>query len=225
MSLTLAVVDADVVPPAHETTLSASVDRRRPTVEEHRPARVVVRLRNESETHRGYRAGRGNRRVFSTWESEETDPGLALVTPDEARVVGEYDRYPAESRLDGYPHSGGTLEISGVTLEPDESMAVELEAWGHPDNADPRLPTGTFRFEETYSYAPWHGSGADGAESEGEERGSFEWGFSVRVGLTTAPTAAGGASRRTLRRRRRRARRRRPSRVGRRAGGGDSTGA
>lgn len=182
MPLALAVEDVDVVPPTHETTLTASVDRERPSVEERRPARMVVRLRNESETHRGYRAGGGNRRVFSTWESEETDPGLALVTPDDAgRVVGEYDPYPAESRLDGYPHTGETLEIRGFTLEPDESVAVELEAWGHPDNTEPRLPTGTFRFEETYSYAPWHGSGADGDESEGEGRGTFEWGFSVRV--------------------------------------------
>lgn len=124
----------------HGAVLSAAMVEEDVTPEH--PAQVLVVLTNTADHERSFEVG--GRPAFGTLRSEESDPGLLLLSSDREVERAAPDCWrPREP-----PPVFEPLNSAG--LRPGGSAFVVLEVWGQAGNEGTCLPPGSYRFTDEY---------------------------------------------------------------------------
>lgn len=152
---------ADPPPIAYDLDLQVSLSRAQITTDE--TVQVHVGLKNLAATEQTVQVG--SYVPFSSYESVDEDPGLALLPTTRGTERESPDCWNMRNDVIHEP-----LLEDLVDLAPCEAVWGAFELWNHPDN-DACLPPGKYRFESPYEL---------GAMTE-TDTARFHWGFELRV--------------------------------------------
>lgn len=144
--------------------VTAEIENR--TVTEDDPAVVRVTIANQSDEEKTVYSG--SVPVFADAVST-SDDGNRVILRSDTPGIDELDRVAADCWQWDHDHVSTGAGVWNKDIDPGGSVSEEFILFGHPTNSDPCLPSGEYKFEDSYRVR--HG------ESEQE----LTWGFQIRI--------------------------------------------
>lgn len=137
------------------------------TVTENDPAMIRVAVTNQTE--QSLTIYPGSMPVFGEPVST-VDDGNRVVLRQNSGGVDETDKVAADCWQWNHEHVSTGAAPYSSDVEPGGVVSEDFLVYEHPENDDPCLPFGEYRFVDSYRL-----------ETEDGREDSFEWGFSVAI--------------------------------------------